>query len=231
MTRDPFEELFGPREDDTTPIAEPVPARQRLAQEQAERVRTAQLPAGKRDGRPPRERRAGAAPAAPWIVVGIVAVLAIVASIVVVNLVRAGGADEAATPAPTATQAPPTTTAPAPAPEPSEDPEEEDPADGPPQVEVGQTMTMAITQWGVTSDLSTRFGSTSYNITGENLVLTSDLLESFPDSCAEMRQQWGATRTAAGGYTVLKPATRCAETPEVYDEIWGLVDAWVQTIR
>lgn len=247
MSRDPLEELFGisdegdrqqPATEQMAPVQPaPVPARNRLVQEQAERVRTSQLPAGKSG---PATRATSvdpsrAAQAKPWIVVGVIAVLAIVASIVVLNIAR-GGQETA----PEATQGPqPTTTEPSPSPTMGDDAqtdgdaEEEDEqpaADAPPQVDVGPTNTMRIDAWGVTSELSQRFGSTSYAIPDNvNLVLTSDLLASFPDSCAAMRQGWGATRQEDGTFTVLRPAEPCAEAPELYGEVWGLVDAWVKT--
>lgn len=233
MSKDPLEELFGPAGEDTEPVAQPVPARQRLAQEQAERVRTQQLPA-ERGGSSPRERASARPPALPWIVVGIVAVLAIAASIVTVNLVRgAGAADEAASSTEQST-APATSEPTAPAPDDDEDEDEspETDPDGPPRVDVGETSTMAIDAWGVTSELSQRFGSTQYAIPDNvNLVLSSSLLDEFPESCADMRAGWGATRAEDGTYSVLRPAETCAEAPELYDEVWGLVAAWVETIQ
>lgn len=233
MSKDPFEELFGPREDEP----QPVPARERLQYEQAERVRTAQLPMERGSGRGAAsgpgddERGERKTKALPWIIVGIVAVLAIVASIVVVNIARGG--EETPAPEATSTATPtakPTTTAP-----PTEDAEEEEPEEDPdqvPAVEVGPTSEMQIVPWGATSQFPQRLGSTTFSIPDNvNLILTNDLLNSFPDSCAAMRQQWGAKRLDNGTYEVLRPAERCAAAPELYDEMWGLVDAWVQTIK
>lgn len=226
MSRDPLEELFGPLEiepEESATAPQPMPARTRLAQEQAERVRTAQLPA--RDADRASKRRAAVV---PWIVVGAVAVVALVISIVLVGNARAG--DDAADPAPaapTTTQEPAPADTEEPAPEETEEPED----DGPPDVQVGDTMTMNIEAWGATSELSQRFGSTSYAIPDNvNLVLTSDLLNSFPDACADMRQGWGAIREDDGSYAVLKPDATCDAAPELYDEVWGLVAAWVDTI-
>ena len=230
MTKDPFEELFGPRGDEP----QPVPARERLAQEQAERVRTAQLPM-ERGGRGPwqsdDQRGERKAKALPWIIVGIVAVLAIVASIVAVNVARGG--DAAVAPAETTAAPQPTkpqTTKPA-----TEDTAEEEPEEDPdkvPTVEVGPTSEMQIVPWNVTSQFPQRLGSTTFAIPDNvNLILTSDLLNSFPDSCAAMRQQWGAKRLDNGTFELLRPAERCAAAPELYDEMWGLLDAWVKTIK
>jgi len=238
VSKDPFEELFGPAEEEP----QPVPARERLAYEQAERVRTSPLPAAERSATPPnRDGAAGGRDTAesdrankvkPWIIVGIITVVALIASIVILNLARAGDSPaETATPTPTPTQtsAPaPTTTSPTPT---EEADDEEDAPDTAPSVEVGPTNTMPIGPWNATSELSQRFGQTSFAIPdGVNLVLTNDLLNSFPDSCAAMRQAWGATKLADGTYEVLKPETRCEAAPELYDEVWGLLDAWVKTI-
>ncbi|UOQ60151.1 hypothetical protein MUN76_14090 [Leucobacter rhizosphaerae] len=221
MTRDPFEELFGPAGEEPRP----VPARDRLAYEQAERVRTAQL-----ETKPESTNRI--AKFRPWIIVGVVAVLALVGSIVMVNLARGGG-DTTATPAPTTTQ--PTTENSPSTPATTEPTETDDPTPDPdevPAVEVGPTNNMPIGPWNATSELSQKLGSTSFSIPdGSNLVLSSALLDSFPNECADMRTAWGATLLENGTYEVRKPATRCAAAPELYDEVWGLVAAWVTTIK
>ncbi|WP_053384882.1 flagellar basal body-associated FliL family protein [Leucobacter celer] len=222
MSKDPLEELFGP----TPEQPQPVPARERLAQEQAERVRTAQLPM---EQRKPKRSRGGSA-AKPWIVVGLVAVLAIIASIVVVNIVR-GGDDEGPAAAPTTEQPseqPSQTTPPSEDPDETEAPDDEAPADDVPRVEVGDTTSMAITQWGVSGDVSVKFGSTQYRLENGNteLWLDSPLIRDLP-----CEGNWGAVQTAGGQYEVLRPAERCAAAPELYDELWGLTDAFVQSIQ
>lgn len=270
MSKDPFEELFGPLSDDAgngdtgvesargseTPTAPlptpraaepvpgvrrglgggtpsqapaaavettPVPARQRLAHEQAERVHTAQKPTS--------SRGSTTSTRLPWIIVGAVAIVAIIVSIVVVNVARGSeSAPEATTNTtttePETTQPEPETTTPE-APKPVEKPKDQAPS-----VEVGPTVTMQIVPWTVTSELSQRFGQTSFNIPdGVNLELTSELLNSFPESCAAMRTAWGATKLEDGTFQVRKPAEGCAEAPELYDTVWGLVAAWVDTIQ
>ncbi|WP_241156171.1 hypothetical protein [Leucobacter chromiireducens] len=232
MNKDPLEELFGPA--DETP--EPVPARERLAYEQAERVRTAQLPAERGASRP-----AGAAPhrdraaqAKPWIIVGIVAVLAIVASIVVVNIARGQGEPEPSTPKPTATQTEGTQQ---PDPEPTtpetEQPETEEPdADKVPSVDVGPTTSFPIGPWNASSEWPQRLGAASFVIPdATHLKLSGDLFNSFPESCAAMRTEWGATKQPDGTFAVAKPASRCEAAPDLYDQVWGLLDAWVKTIK
>nr|WP_233614303.1 hypothetical protein [Leucobacter edaphi] len=166
----------------------------------------------------------------PWIVVSAVAVLAIVASIITVSLARANQS-EAETPQPTATTQPtPTATQ---EPTPSEQPTTETPdPNAPPKVEVGPTAEMRIGPWNATSQFSQKLGPTSFTIPdNQNLILSSNLLNSFPDSCAAMRQEWGVKKLESGKFELLRPAKRCAAAPELYDEVWGLLDAWVGTIK
>lgn len=231
MSKDPFEELFGPEDAGAQAEPRPVPARERLSYEQAERVRTAQL------ATEPKRTGARRAPQAlPWIVVGAVAVIAIVVSIVLVNLARGdAGANEATTGRPSTT-APSATPSPTPSSDAEEDAdgagnaEDEDPNEVP-AVEVGPTSTLDIPAWGVTSQLSQKFGMTSYVIPDNvNLQLSSPLIDSLPEECAAMRSQWGVTQGADGSYTVLKPAERCEAAPELYDELWGLTDAFAKSV-
>lgn len=247
MSKDPFEELFGPASSDAEP-SQPVPARDRLAYEQAERVKTSPLPTKQKtdasrlvepepEAKKPWASSDRAAQARPWIIVGLVTVVALIASIVVMNLARAG--DEAApsetaaeqSPAPTTTSKAPTTTQNRDEKKPEKD-EKTDSANKPPAVDVGPTGDMNVPLWGITAQISGKFGWPQYEIRGEQLVLLgSPLIDQLPDSCAAMREQWGIERTAAGGYEVLKPAQRCAAAPELYDEIWGLTAAMVDTIQ
>lgn len=223
MSKDPLEELFGPQPEEP----KPVPARERLQQEQAERVRTAKL----QTGQGPRDRGSRAK---PWIVVGLVAVVALVASILVVNLARAGGdADEAGQQkTPTTTSARPSSDAtdaddPGSKDDDARDKDAEDTDDGVPAVDPGQTNTLDIPAWGVTSQLSAKFGSASYKIPDNvNLVLSSPLIDQLP-----CEGQWGVTKQGDGSYAVLKPAERCAAAPELYDELWGLTAALVDSIE
>nr|WP_249290985.1 hypothetical protein [Leucobacter manosquensis] len=183
----------------------------------------------------PRSEGTRAAPKAlPWIVVGAVAVIAIIVCIVLVNLARGGSDDGNAS-----NQEPTTTAAPSATPSPSsgaddadadDDAEDTDP-DEVPAVEVGPTTPLDIPAWGVTSQLSLKFGMTSYSIPDNvNLQLSSPLINSLPEECAAMRTQWGITQGADGTYSVLKPAERCEAAPELYDELWGLTDAFAKSI-
>lgn len=164
----------------------------------------------------------------PWIIVGAGAVIALIVAVLLIGSLN-GGSE----PAPTAAPSP---TTPSESRQPSTtSPTETRPTTAPvnpgtevPQVEVGPIMNMPITHWGVQADLSQKLGDTFYNITGENLVLTSSLISSLPASCGS---EWGMTRAADGSFQVLKPGERCAAAPELYDELWGLMDAMVKTVR
>jgi len=101
------------------------------------------------------------------------------------------------------------------------------PASKVPAVEVGPTMNMPIPFWSTQVDLSQKLGNVSFQITGDKLVLTSSLISSLPASCAG---DWGMTKVA-NGFEVLKPAAACTAAPELYDELWGLMDAMVKTAR
>lgn len=99
-----------------------------------------------------------------------------------------------------------------------------------PEVEVGQTLTLHITQWNKQVDISSKFGSTWYQLQDGNTKaqLNSALIDSLPESCAEMRTQFGF-ELAEDKLTVLKPNQTCAAATELYNEIWGLLDAAAKT--
>lgn len=237
MSKDPLEELFGPISEETTPI----PARQRLQQEQAERVRakqTATKPLDQAVGvgalaaeKPERPQ----SNAKPWVIIGIIAIVAIVASIVIVSLVRGQDADEAANDGPSqttqtddsATDDTGGSTDDEAEDEPEDEDEDEDSGFDVPKVTVGPTNTLKIGPWNATSQLSEKFGMTSFSIPDNvHMKLDSPLIAQLPSSC---QGDWGVTKTD-DGYEVLKPDS-CSEAPEVYDEIWGLLDAYVKTIK
>lgn len=221
MSKDPLEELFGPISEEP----EPIPARERLAFEQAERVRTVQLQTS--------DPRRGMG-AKPWIIVGVVALVAVILAIVVVNVARGGG-DTAPTntAAPKVTKTPTTPKQETKTPEPTKTPETPK-KDEVPTVDVGQTMELRIPNWSVTSQLSSKFGQTSYSFPNNDnitLILDSPLITSLPESCKAMRTQWGVTRLESGTFEVAKPAERCAAAPELYDELWGLSDAFAKSFK
>ena len=163
----------------------------------------------------------------PWLIVAGIVIAAAVVAVVVVNSM---GGEPDAQPAPTtSTPAVPTPADPAPTPtaDPTPTPE---PDDGVPDVDVGETFTMPIEAWGTQAEVSYKFGTVNYTIPDDNLILSSPLINSLPEECASMRNQWGVTRID-GGFEVLKPAERCEAAPEVYDELWGLTAAMVDSMQ
>lgn len=192
-------------------------------------------PAGREaqpEPRAPRERRERPAGLIPWIVVGAVTVVALIASVLIVTTAR--GADEAEpAPAPTTQTDPSSTPDPVQTPEPTDEPDEPEDSDAVPDVEVGSTFDVPIEAWGVTAQASNKFGSVSYKfIDGDNstLILSSGLIDSLPASCSAMHDQWGVKKSG-GDYELVKPAERCDDASAVYDEIWGLMAALVDSIK
>lgn len=171
----------------------------------------------------------------PWLIVAIVAVIAVVTSVAVVLAVRGGGGTPSAAPG---TQSPS-----APSEEPSTEPttpettEPTEPAETPsdevPKVSVGRTFDMPITQWNTTVDVSGKLGGgIRYQLDGDNMILLGgDLLPGFPEQCKAMRTGFGMTKQADGAFAVLRPAEPCADAKELYDEVWGLVAAMVDSAR
>lgn len=164
----------------------------------------------------------------PWIVVAAVSVIAIIAALIIVSLLR-GSAETTAES--NSTNQPATTSSPSSQPEPTA--AEEDPAsDRAPSVDVGSTSVMQIGQWNATAEVSNRFGALNYRITGEVLLFASALTDSFPASCGEeMRTGWGVERVDGASYRVVKPAGQCAESPELYEQVWGLTQAMADSIK
>jgi hypothetical protein len=164
----------------------------------------------------------------PWVVVAVVAVIAIVAALFFVN--SASGEPEP-TPEPTPTAQPTTTPTPSPTPKPTV-PDETPSKDPAPSVDVGNTSTMQIGQWNATAEVSGRFGALNYMITGEKMLITSALTDSFPASCGDaMRTGWGVARVGDQTYQVVKPASKCADSPELFDQVWGLTQAMADSIK
>lgn len=168
----------------------------------------------------------------PWVVVGVVALVAIIGATFLIGGLR-GGAEEV-TPAPVEKVEP---VAPTPDTNVSEDekPEEvvEEPkTDEAPTVEVGATYPIPVPQWNASFDLSDRLGSScGYNIEGENLVMCTDLVESFPESCSALRTGWGITRLADGKFELLRPEGTCADAKALYDNVWGLMQAAADSMK
>lgn len=170
----------------------------------------------------------------PWLIVAAGVVIALLGAFFVVNALTAGddsgGGQQTTSPesggqstAPTSPSTSPST--------PTTSQRPTTPGDEVPDVEVGPTMNLQVTQWGIQVDMSQKLGLTArYEIPdGVNLQLSSSLIDSYAAVCPG--GQWGMTRIADDEFEVLKPSERCAAAPELYDELWGLMDAMVQTAR
>lgn len=169
----------------------------------------------------------------PWVIVIAGVLVALIASILVINSLS-NQADPDPTPEPV-----PTTSEPAPQPEPSPT-EEPTPtpttpaSDEVPEVEVGPTFAIPITQWGIDVEKPQRLGSLSYSgLTDEGLTLEIELAQSLPESCAAARNGWGLSKQADGTLEVVRPMPRCTEpdAAAVYDTIWGLVDHMAKSAK
>ena len=169
----------------------------------------------------------------PWVVVGVVALVAIIGATFLIGGIRGGGNE--ATPAPVEKVEP---VAPKPSPSTTdtdktkEEVVEEPKDDVAPTVEVGATYPIPVPQWDATFDLSDRLGSScGYNIEGDNLVMCTDLVESFPESCSALRTGWGITKTAEGKFELLRPEGTCEESKALYDNVWGLMQAAADSMK
>ncbi|MBT1018154.1 hypothetical protein KJY77_03250 [Canibacter sp. lx-72] len=155
----------------------------------------------------------------PWITVGVVTIIAIALSTILIKIGEAGHTREQETAAQQKESAqenvPPTVHV---------------PKLKTPQVNPGSTYAFSITQWGVTVDLSAKFGSARYELKDGVAILSSDLINSLPQECAPLREQFGFKREGSK-LTALKPAAQCEVALEVYNEIWGLLEAAVTTQR
>lgn len=168
----------------------------------------------------------------PWVVVGVVALVAIIGATFLIGGLR-GGAEEVA-PAPVEKVEPvaPTPEADVTEEEAPEEVVEEPKTDEAPTVEVGATYPIPVPQWNASFDLSDRLGSScGYNIEGENLVMCTDLVESFPESCSAFRTGWGITRLADGKFELLRPEGTCDDAKALYDNVWGLMQAAADSMK
>src|SRR5690606_10679506 len=117
--------------------------------------------------------------------------------------------------------------------EPSEEPGEEPAPDEAPAVDVGSTFPMEISYAGITVDVSQQLTNVEWFYQAgppERVLIQSGLMNSFPDSCAAMRSPegmspWGIERGEDGAWTVVRPAGTCAAAPDLYDQVWGLMQA------
>lgn len=257
MSRDPLEELFGPRDDDgqgrsndsatPTPAPEPdyfaglpelpevpeteilgapvsAPVAAPVRRSTADDLQTRPVPAGNQ----------GAKRALPWIIVGVVALAMLVGAIFFVNSITAkNAAPEVTSDAPVTEETPSEDTSDAPADEPTDVPTEDPDSEEAPVVDVGSTFSMPIEPAGITVDVSNYLTNVEwFSQAGppERVLIQSGLMNSFPDSCAAMRSPegmspWGLERGADNTWTVFRPAGTCAADPELYDQVWGLMQA------
>lgn len=203
----------------------PVPARPAAAV-RAPRTAREELPT---QPVPAKQQRSNTA--LPWIIVAAVAVLALVGALLVVNSLRDDDpkpeetSEAAPTPAPTPGEE--TTTAPEPTPEEPEEPEV-------PVVDVGPNpISMPISFAGISVESSQKLTSPQWFYHAgppERVMFESGLMNSFPDSCAAMRSPvgqspWGIEKGEDDTWTVVRPEGTCAADPELYDEVWGLMQA------
>ena len=214
----------------------PMPAPVRSAPRQAPlpgpvRTRSTATPADDVPTGPVRSGRGGMAKALPWIVIGAVAVIALIVALVFVNSTRAG--DEPTT-TPTAPTTEPTTKPVEPTEEPEEEPEEEaQDSDEAPRVDVGPNpIQMNVDPAGISIETSTKLGEYPgwYVVNDPQLsvMLHTNLMGSFPESCSAMRSvegksPWGIAKGEDGKWTVIRPEGSCAADPKLYDEVWGLM--------
>lgn len=100
---------------------------------------------------------------------------------------------------------------------------------------------MDVPFWNTTFAVSSKFGSTQYNITGNTLLIDNAVIQSFPESCATLRTGWGITKAtppAVNGvvvngvaFNIAKPTGTCAADPELLKKVWGLTQAMVDSAK
>ncbi|GAA3594374.1 hypothetical protein GCM10022198_17740 [Klugiella xanthotipulae] len=174
----------------------------------------------------------------PWMIVSIIALVAIVIAVFVVVIVNGARSDEpeavettsVLTSAPVATSTPPAV-------------EEETPVNSDvPEVEVGPTKSLAVSQWGVTFDYSTKLGAPAYSIEGDTVLVDTALVQTLPESCAAARVGWGFSRTTAADathvnqvgeyyYGIAMPTSGCSEDSALFDELHGLYAALAASVH
>jgi cytoskeletal protein RodZ len=174
----------------------------------------------------------------PWIVVGLIIVIALVVSTLVVKGLRADDSDTAGNndKSQSSTQKVPS--------DKNSDTSGDDKSDDDskkedekknqvPEVTVGQTTQLNITQWSIQVDVSQKLGAVWYSLEGDppSAFLTSSLIDQLPEQCAQMRSQFGFIKHSDGSLDVMKPDKTCQADPQLYNEIWGLLDAAANTAR
>lgn len=181
---------------------------------------------------PAADRRSNSA--LPWVIIAVVAVIALVAAIFVVSTMnRADEVDPETT-----VETPQTPDPESPAVDPTEEaPEEtqapEPEATEPPRVEVGPTVAMEISCVSIAVEASGKLEPNGWFCPGgdtNRVTWESRLMNSFPESCAAMRSPslqspWGIEQDETGKWIAVRPEGTCAADPELYNEVWGLMQA------
>ncbi|MGO3148030.1 MAG: hypothetical protein ACTIJ6_10170 [Leucobacter sp.] len=180
------------------------------------------------------------AKALPWIIVGVVALLLLVGALIFVNSIQAPeAAPEQTTEAPVTEDTPTEDTEETPTEAPEETPTEEPAEDQAPVVDPGATFPMEIAPLGISVDVSQQLTNVEwFSQVGppERVLIQSGLMNSFPDSCAAMRSPegmspWGLVRGEGDTWTVVRPPGTCEAAPELYDQVWGLMQAMADSAR
>lgn len=176
----------------------------------------------------------------PWITVGAIAVVAIVVSIVLVTVFRGAPAPETDTPTTGQDESSEVSEAPTVQEPPAkEEPKVDDNSGAPvvvgdaPKVDMGSNaVEVEIGPWKVKAKFAAKFGYFEFTVPEPNtLLLTSPWFDEFPDSCKDMRTQFGITKIDDNTYEVKRPAQTCAAAPELYDEVWGQIAATIKTFK
>lgn len=232
MSKDPLEELFGPVDPEGTAPTQaflpptdlsPQPARPQPPRSQQFPQEPATQPV------PEVKKRGGML--LPWIIVAVVAIAALVGALVFVNMNTSKAGDKE--PTGTSTEQPsdqPTTDAPSETP--SEEPETPEVTEAP-AVDVGETYPMEISYAGIEIQGPAKLNPNAWYVptqTGDEVMFHAAVMGSFPDSCADMRSvegksPWGIRKEADGTWSVIRPGDGCAAAPELYNEVWGLMQA------
>ena len=163
----------------------------------------------------------------PWLVVSAMVIVALVMSAVLVRVLRTEEPAAAPEPAPEKPNVQPIAPS-----EPVEEEPEEDP-NAAPEVTVGDTYALRITQWELEVHMSGKLRGSYYELIGDppRAIITNPLIDSLPEECADMRRQFGFERHEDNTFTVMKPENTCEADTALYNEIWGLLDAAAKTVQ
>lgn len=243
MSKDPLEELFGPIEPDDAaatqafpapteaPTQAPAPMPTPVSAQPAQRVSLTPQYSSEPPTAPVPEIKKRSGKALPWIIVGAVAVVALIVALVLVNN-ASGNSSESPAPSETTSEEPsqePTTDTPSE--EPDSEPESPAATEAP-KVDVGETYPLDISYAGISVVAPSKLNPNAWYVpgAGDEVMFHSTLMGTFPASCADMRSvegksPWGIQKQADGTWMAVRPATSCAAAPDLYNEVWGLVQS------